>query len=94
MVDIKFNTILRDGFLGRNGFCQISGVRIVSYKDIVTIIPVTSKKHEGASYINIPKNKIQEIIDELERLKSNLDKTKVVGNIDNPFNLGSFGIQT
>ena len=54
-------------FQGRNGYFKCTGIEILTYKETndITLWPITSKGKAGNCCIEIPKNKISELITQL-----------------------------
>lgn len=55
--------------LGKNGYMITTGVEIFESTDVIEVSPINSKGKVGICYIQIPKNKIQELIDALKQIK-------------------------
>ena len=56
-------------FLGRNGRFKCTGVSLSnSFEGDIVIEPITSKGLVGRSMIEIPKENLNELIDELKKL--------------------------
>ncbi len=72
MAQIKYDD--NYSFMGRNGVFKVKGLDIDSDYNYsgdypkVTLYPITSRGTIASCYIEIPKNKIQELIDELQKL--------------------------
>lgn len=71
MMEIKFNKIIENGFMGRNGGAKASGITawLGSSQEEVWIEPITSQGKIGNCWIRIPKENIQDFINLLEKLK-------------------------
>lgn len=61
-------------FLGRNGKFKMKGLDIEGFDfdegksyPYIELMPITSKGLLASSFLQIPKNKIQEVIDELQK---------------------------
>lgn len=71
---IKYNETL--SFKGRNGIYQCAGLEVydadpnkTSKYSRIVFEPITSKGTIGSCFIDFPKNKIQDLINKLEKLK-------------------------
>jgi hypothetical protein len=66
-MEITYNRTINYGVLGRNGTSKTSGISIESTGSTVQLTPLSSKGQLLMAYIDIPKEHIQEIIDELKK---------------------------
>lgn len=71
-IKIMFNREENDRleYLGKNSGHICEGIEIMSFNpDEITIYPIHSKGGRGLCFIQVAKENIQELIDELEKLK-------------------------
>lgn len=68
MEEIRFDKILW-GSLGRNGYVHVTGIDIDAYDKIVRLTPINTRGLRTKCFIELPKDKIDELIDKLNKLK-------------------------
>jgi hypothetical protein len=64
---INYNRVIDYGVLGRNGMSKTSGISIESIGSEVQLTLLSSKGELLMAYMDIPKEHIHEIIDELKK---------------------------
>ncbi len=70
MEDIVYDKPYDMTALGRNGVVKMSGLFITDHGQYVTLHPITTRNTVANCNINVPKNKIPELIKKLQEVNS------------------------
>lgn len=77
-------------FIGRNGHFKQSGIVISTATESCTIRPITSKGEDGNCEITIPFPVIDEVIQELKRIKAYKIYRESLGGAEDPYQYHQF----